>query len=601
MANLSFLQAIATLDPAADFVKQHRYSRKITKLAKNQIGLTPIRVALLASSTVDHFITVLHAYLIREGYQPEFFVSEFNTLFQSALNPESDLYEFNPDLIWIFTNYRDLNFRLEAVTDVKEHEAELVDAFSQLGALWNGLTTHSNARILQNNAEHPEERILGNYDARYHGSLSRRISRFNDRLVDEAPANLHIFDLAHLAANTGLSRWHDRQYWYHSKHAFAPNATGLVAHSGARLIRGLMGRAYKCAVLDLDNTLWGGVIGDDGVGGIKLGQGDPDGEAFLDFQRYMKALKSRGIILAVCSKNEAVNATEAFNAHPEMVLSLEDIAVFVCNWTNKAENIRTIANTLDIGLDSIVFIDDNPAERALVREILPMVAVPELPEDPALYCSTLDREGYFELAAFSDEDQNRGAMYRDNAQRNALQTEITDVNSFLKNLDMHCTVGNVDERTLPRVVQLINKSNQFHLTTTRYSDLRISELMNHPDFVCLYFKLADRFGDNGLISTVILEQRDNVILVDTWAMSCRVLSRGMEDLIHNEILEVALHRGAKHLEGAYIRTPKNNLVSRLYERLGWTSITANEETSVWKLPTDPALRREHQIKRNLDE
>lgn len=601
MADLSFSQAIATLDPAADFVEQHRHSRRVTKLAKDENGLTPIRIALLTSSTVDHFIAVLRAYLIREGYQPDFFVSEFNTLFQVALNSESDLYVFDPDLIWIFTNYRDLNFRLETVTDAEDQEAELVDALSQLGVLWTGLTSHSNARILQNNADHPEERVLGNYETRHEGSLSRRISRFNDRLIGEAPANLQIFDLARLAANTGLSRWHDRQYWYHSKHAFSPDATGLVAHSGARLIRGLMGRAYKCAVLDLDNTLWGGVIGDDGVGGIKLGQGDPDGEAFLDFQRYIKALKNRGIILAVCSKNEESNATNAFNTHPEMVLSLDDIAVFVCNWTNKAENIRTIANTLDIGLDSLVFIDDNPAERALVREMLPMVAVPDLPEDPALYCAALDREGYFELAAFSDEDRNRGAMYRDNAQRRVLQAEITDVNSFLKNLEMQCTVGEVDDLTLPRVVQLINKSNQFHPTTTRYNDLRISELIIHDDFDCLYFKLADRFGDNGLISVVILEQRDDIVLVDTWAMSCRVLSRGMEDFIHNEMLEVALRRGAKYLEGVYIRTPKNNLVANLYERLGWTPVTAGSETSTWRLPTDPAMRREHHIERNVDE
>ena len=601
MADTSFWQAVEALNPEADFVEQHRHSRRVVKRASEQIELEPIRIALLASSTVDHFIEILRAYLMRDGYKPDFFVAEFNTIFQAALHPDSDLYAFEPDLIWIFTNYRDLNFRIETVTNPDAQETDIDDALAQFRTLWGALKANATARIVQNNAERPEERILGNYEVRHDGSLSQRISRFNDRLSQTSPAEVQIFDIARLADNTGLARWHDRQYWYHSKHAFAPDATGLVAHAGARLIRGLMGRAYKCAILDLDNTMWGGVIGDDGLGGIKLGQGDPDGEAFVDFQHYIKALKSRGIILAVCSKNDEANATEVFESHPEMVLSLDDISVFVCNWNNKAENIRMIANTLEIGLDSIVFVDDNPAERALVRELLPMVAVPELPEDPALYCSTLDREAYFELATFSNEDRKRSAMYRDNAQRKVLETQITDVKSFLKNLDMECIAGEVDEFTLPRVVQLINKSNQFHLTTTRYNDQRVIEMMNNPNFDCLYFKLADRFGDNGLISAIILEQRGDVFRVDTWVMSCRVLSRGMEDLIHNKILDVALHRGAKYTEGNYIRTLKNNLVAELYKRLGWTPVTESDEISVWKLPTDPALRRQHQIKRTLDE
>lgn len=601
MTDTSFWEAVCALNPEADFVEQHRSSRKVAKCAANETTLEPIRIALLASSTVDHFVSVLRAYLMRDGYRPEFYVAEFNTMFQAALDPNSELYAFEPDLIWVFTNYRDLNFRLETVTDSDQQEAEIDDALAQLAVLWAGLQKHSTARILQNNAEHAQERIMGNYEARHPGSLSQRVSRFNESLSQTESGELQIFDLARLAANFGLSRWHDQQYWYHSKHAFAPDATGLVAHAGARLIRGLMGRAYKCAVVDLDNTMWGGVIGDDGVGGIKLGQGDPDGEAFLDFQRYLKALQARGIILAVCSKNEESNAAEAFKTHPEMVLSLDDIAVFVCNWNNKAENIRTIANTLEIGLDSLVFVDDNPAERALVREILPMVAVPELPEDPALYCSVLDREGYFELSTFSDEDRNRGTMYRDNAQRKILQTQITDVESFLSNLDMRCSTGRVDELTLPRVVQLINKSNQFHLTTTRYSDQRVLEMLEDPNFDCLYFKLADRFGDNGLISAVLLEQRDGAVVVDTWVMSCRVLSRGMEDFIHNEILDIAGQRGATHVEGNYIRTAKNNLVAGLYERLGWTEVARSDQTSTWKLPIDSSLRREHQIKRNLDE
>ena len=601
MAGTPFRQAVAALNPTDDFVDQHRHSRKIVKNSKDEEGLEPIRIAILASSTADHFVDVLRAYLLRDGYRPEFFVAEFNTMFQMALDGNSNLYAFRPDIVWIFTNHRDLNFRADTIADAAQQETEINDAVSQFGALWAGLQKHCTARIIQNNADRPAERVLGNYEFRHDGSLTRRITRFNNELHQVAPKEVHIFDLAYMAELIGLARWHDKPYWYHSKHAFSPDAIGPVAHAGARLVRGLMGRSYKCIVLDLDNTIWGGVIGDDGVGGIKLGQGDPDGEAFLDFQRYVKALKARGVIVAVCSKNEEVNAIEAFETHPEMALSLDDIAVFVCNWINKAENIRVIANTLEIGLDSLVFVDDNPAERALVREMLPMVAVPELTTDPSLYCTTLDREGYFELASFSDEDRNRGRMYRDNAQRKTLLTQITDVDAFLKNLDMRCTVGRVDEMSLPRVVQLINKSNQFHLTTTRYSEQRIADMLACPEYECLYFKLEDRFGDNGLISAVILKAQEKMTTVDTWVMSCRVLSRGMEDLIHNEIIETAQRQGSTRIRGIYSRTKKNDLVAGLYDRLGWTQTGENDDTKTWEIEAGTATHRKHQIKRKFNE
>lgn len=601
MAEFSFWQAVLALNPTADFVEQHRQSRRIAKRAHEAPDLRPIRIALLASSTVDHFIGVLNAYLMRDGFKAEFYVAEFNTMYQAALDPNSELYAFKPDIIWIFTNHRDLNFSLDTVTNPEQEIAECEEAISRFGTLWEGLREYSSARVILNNADRPEERILGNYDLRHSGSYTRRIARFNDKLVSAAPQEITIFDLSYLCANVGLARWHDRQYWYHSKHAFSPDSTGQVAHAAARLIRGLMGQAHKCLVLDLDNTIWGGVIGDDGVGGIILGQGDADGEAFLDFQRYAKALKARGVILAVCSKNEEENAKEAFERHPEMVLSLEDIAVFVCNWTNKAENISSIANTLDIGLDSIVFVDDNPAERSLVRELLPMVAVPEMPEDPALYCAALDRENYFELASFSTEDQNRGKMYRDNAHRKALQVKITDVETYLANLEMRCVTGKVGELTLPRATQLINKSNQFHLTTTRYSEKYLYDLLERPEYDCLYFQLEDRFGDNGLISVVILEEQDNAILVDTWVMSCRVLSRGVEDFIHNEIMAVARRRGVATAKGTYLRTQKNNLVADLFDRLGWTQIHEDDDRKNWEINPSSAKNRPNHIKRISNE
>ena len=585
---------VDSLDPEADFAFHHKLVRLFRKIPDGAIALKPLRLAVLATSTVDQLCDVLRLYLAREGYALELFTGEYDTMIQTVLDPASDLYQFKPDVVWLFTNHRDINVDASGDKAPDAIGASVEGAVDQLISLVDVIRKNCVAQVILNSADRPLERLFGNFDGRVPFTRTSIIRHFNLALAQNIPSGAHIFDLEYIANSVGLNAWHDESYWLHSKHAFSPNVTAQVAHAAARMITGIKGGAHKCLVLDLDNTLWGGIIGDDGIGGIALGQGDAAGEAFLAFQKYLKSLSERGVILTVCSKNEADIAAEAVRKHPEMVLRMEDFAVFTCNWSNKADNIRAIAETLEIGVESLVFVDDNPVERQQVRGELPMIAVPEMPEDPALYVRALDRQMYFETASFTSEDQKRGSMYRNNAKRKVLKQQFSDIDFFLKDLKMEASVGAFDSQNLPRISQLINKSNQFHLTTTRYSESQIESMLESGKYEGFWVKLQDRFGDNGLISAIILEHGDDgVSKVDTWVMSCRVLARGVEDFIHNEMVAAATRRGSERLQGRYIPTKKNKLVADVYSRLGWEAIT-EADGEWWEIQLlEPSFRPNH--------
>jgi FkbH-like protein len=589
---------VGSLDPFADFRTQHRMVRLLRSLPATELPLRPLKLALLATSTVDHLSDVLRLYLAREGVAAEIFQSDYDTLYQVVLDRTSALYKFRPDVIWLFTNYRDVDFAVAPGAGEQAVAAAVEEAVSRVKALWSAIRANCAAHIIQNNADMPLERTFGHFEAQAPWSRANLLRRFNVALAACHETGLSVFDLDHVAAMHGRRNWLDERYWFHSKHAFSLDAAGLVAHYGARLIAAARGLSRKCLVLDLDNTLWGGVIGDDGIEGVRLGQGEAEGEAFLSFQHYLKGLKERGIILAIVSKNDEQIALEAVANHPDMVLRPDDFAVTVCNWSNKADNIRLVAETLEIGLDSLVFVDDNPAERELVRTELPMVAVPELPEDPALFVRTLDQQAYFETHAFSDEDRTRAQMYRGNAQRKATLQQFADVGAFLRDLDMEAELGRVDRLHLPRFSQLINKSNQFHPTTTRYTEAQIEAMTDTPDIETRWFKLRDRFGDNGLIASLILRHEGDALDVDTWAMSCRVLGRGMEEFIHNHLLALARERGAKRIVGTYIPTKRNGLVRDLYAKLGYVRTRDDGGTTRWTVDVGTAQELTTFIKRS---
>lgn len=584
--------------PGDEFALQDRYSRTLARIPAKAIGLTPIRIALLATSTVDHLASALRFWLATAGFALELYQSEYGTMQQMVLDPSSELYHFKPDLVWLFTGGRDV--ALDGDPDAQDPAAAVTAAVARTRSLWMLLQERLPAQIVQNNADLDPVRTFGNFEGAVPWSRTNLLRAYNVELARATGPGVTLFDLDYLSGEYGRRAWYDARWWYVSKHAVTLEALGLVAHAFAQVVAGIMGRAKKCVVLDLDNTLWGGVIGDDGLEGIKLGEGDATGEAHLAFQRYLLRLKDRGIILAVASKNQPEAARLPFEEHPEMVLRPDDIAIFRANWVDKATNIREIAETLNIGLDSLVFIDDNPVERALIRGELPMVEVPEVGDDAATYRETLDRGLFFETVTFSRDDRMRAEAYRMNAKRAEEAATATDLTSFLQGLTMTGTVGRLDDFNLPRFAQLLNKSNQFHLTTTRYTEAQLRAIMADPQRVCLYFRLEDRFGDNGLIGTIVLDlPKDPAdpldhLRIDTWAMSCRVLSRGMEAFI---MAEIRRHAGHARIIGHYIPTAKNSLVKGLYERLGLRKIDDINGTTVWELRPDDHVDYSNHIKR----
>ena len=412
------------------------------------------------------------------------------------------------------------------------------------------------------------------------------VARINELLRPAADAEgVDLIAIDRFAASEGLRAWHDPSIWHRSKHEVHPRAAESFGEQVGRLIAAGRGRSSKCLVLDLDNTLWGGVIGDDGLEGIELGQGSGTGEAFVEFQRYVEQLSERGVILAVCSKNDEKNALEPFLKHPEMVLKRDQIACFVANWSDKATNLRSIAKVLNIGLDSLVFADDNPVERALVRRELPMVSVPELPEDPALYIATIAAAGYFEALRVTKEDLARGELYQVNAERERLKESVTDMASYLDSLRMVLLVQPFDSVSLARVTQLINKTNQFNLTTERLSEAEVAARMNNPRVVTLQARLTDRFGDNGIIAILIAQVNGTEAVIETWLMSCRVLGRHVEEACLNALAESCVALGAETLVGLYRPTEKNGMVREMYRSLGFELLAEDQSGATqWQLP-----------------
>ncbi|HXZ17706.1 MAG TPA: HAD-IIIC family phosphatase, partial [Roseiarcus sp.] len=395
-------------------------------------------------------------------------------------------------------------------------------------------------------------------------------------------------------------------HWHASKLGFSPSLLPVYGDVVARAMAAVRGLSRKCLVLDLDNTLWGGVIGDDGLSGIVLGQGSAVGEAFLAVQRMALALRARGIVLAVCSKNEEATARAPFREHPDMLLREDQIAVFQANWTDKAANLRAIAETLNIGVDALVFLDDNPAERMQVRRELPLVAVPELPDDPALFARTLAAAGYFEAVSFSKEDRERADMYQANAQRAAALSASGEIGAYLASLDMVLTINFVDDVAKARVAQLINKSNQFNLTTHRYAEAELAAAIRDPLKHVVQARLVDRFGDNGVIAVLIANEKPDAWEIDTWLMSCRVLGRRVEEACLAHLAAAARAAGASALIGRYVPSPKNGMVKDHYGKLGFALKNEVERTTTWRLDLetfvapalemtveDKALKREH--------
>lgn len=554
----------------------------------------PLRVAVLGGATTIQLIQLLKLFLAAESIPVEIYEGDYGAFRQEILAPSGALDAFRPQVIFLATSFRDVASR---TNDGKSAHA-VNDEYEAWSRLWESANQRWGATLIQNLFESPPWSPMGHYSSRHKASEYAYLDDLNRMFAERAPRHVLLHDLRQLVAEAGSAHWFDTRFYFEAKMPCGPECLVSYAHSVASLVRALVGRSKKVLALDLDNTLWGGMVGDLGPGGVIVGQGSGEAEAFLAFQQYVRSMKDRGILLAVCSKNDPEVAREPFLERRDMLLRLDDFACFVANWNDKARNLREIAAQLELGLDSIVFVDDNPAERALVRRFAPEVATPDMPQDPAGYIAALARHRYFEPISFTHEDSRRAEYYLQNARRKELATTTADLDAFLASLDMTATVEPVNALNIERVTQLVNKSNQYNLTTRRYTSAEIQNVISDPDWCTITISLRDKLGDNGLISIVFLRRGPGDTIIDTWLMSCRVLQRGVEYFALEQIVRHAASAGSAGVRGVYIPTAKNAMVEDHYARLGFSEDGRDGETTYWTLrladyrPTSTHIREE---------
>jgi FkbH-like protein len=440
---------------------------------------------------------------------------------------------------------------------------------------------HSQARVVQHTIAIRPETHWGHVASRVRGTRDEMLRTLNARLGEAAGTNVLTVDCDRVAAAFGKSRWFDDRYWHLAKQAVALDALPELSRHTAAVLAAAEGLSAKCIALDLDNTLWGGVIAEDGLSGIQLG-GGARGEAFVAFQEYLLALRARGVILAVASKNNDADAREPFEQHPDMRLRLDHFAAFHANWDDKPSSLKAIASELNIGLDSIVFVDDNPAERAIVRQLLPEVEVLPMPEDPSDYVRALSDSLLFELAALTSEDLQRAGQYQARAAAAAQAQQAGTLEEYYVSLRMEAAIAPFDELNMPRIAQLVGKTNQFNLTTRRHGLTELQAFMADDAYVTMHLRLRDQFGDHGLVALLIARQEGEVFDIDTWLMSCRVIGRTVENAMLSRLCELAAARGAARLRGTYIPSAKNAPARDVFERLGFTLVSDDEGVTVWE-------------------
>jgi FkbH-like protein len=553
--------------------------------------LVPFRLGLIGNGTLDLIAPVLVGTAARHGFALECITGLYDQFLQDALLADSELNQARPDAVLIALDHRGLSVQ---PTPGNETAAEqtVETAAKLLETIRAAVSRNSGAPCIVQTLAAPPEGLFGSFDRALPGTARNLVDCLNRSISQSVlQSSDMLLDVAGIAETVGLADWHSPPLWNLAKLPFADSYVPLYAEHVARIIGAMRGKSRRCLVLDLDNTVWGGVIGDDGMEGIKIAQGDATGEAHLSVQQLALALRERGVVLAVSSKNTDSVARQPFREHPDMLLKEEHIAVFQANWEDKASNIRAIAKELALGLESLVFLDDNPAERSLIRRELPEVAVPELEEDPANYARTLAAAGYFEAISFSEEDRARAEMYQGNARRLGLQSQTADIESYLRSLEMRIVFGSFDGKTRARVTQLINKSNQFNLTTRRYSEPQVEQLGADLKAMTLHARLVDKFGDNGIICVVICRATgSDVWTIDTWLMSCRVLGRRVEQAVLGEILKQARSLGIRKLVGVYRPTDRNGMVRDHYGKLGFKQVQDDADgASLWELSVDAEI------------
>lgn len=558
-------------------------AKVIEKARDKPLSLAPFRLGIISNSTSDFLTPSLVATAARHGFILECIKADFGQTVQEAINPESSVNRAQPDAVLIAIDYRGLPLKTSPGNQ-EAHDATVSQCLQHLESIRAGFHANSKAFCIIQTIARPVESLTGSFEYALPGTLRSIVNDINSGIADSVANTADVLlDVAGLAETVGLGGWHDPVFWNMAKLPFSSHYLPLYAEHACRVIASQRAKNRRCLILDLDNTVWGGVIGDDGLEGIVIGQGNPVGEAHLEVQQTALALRDRGIVLAVSSKNTDEIARQPFRKHPDMLLKENHIAVFQANWNDKATNITAIAKELSLGLDAMVFLDDNPVERNLVRKMLPQVAVPELPDNPALYSRYLLAGGYFEAVAYSAEDTKRAEFYQENSRRVALQQQVGDLDAYLASLDMKVTFQPFDDTGRTRITQLINKTNQFNLTTKRHSENEVETIQHSPDYFTLQVRLSDTFGDNGMISVITCRSLDEESWhIETWLMSCRVLGRNVEKAVLQEIINQAANEGISQLIGTYYPTERNQLVKDHYETLGFENLdTEADGTTHW--------------------
>jgi FkbH-like protein len=578
-----------------------RLRRNLTRRQSDFKANKHLKVALLGIGTTDFIEPALALALEMWGVTSEIKAADYNTYVREMLESNSAIASFRPDVAVVINSPTSLPVRPTRSDDRVKLASLVHDVSEWWMELCRSLHRHTGCEIVLDNFHLVATSPLGNLAAKLPWDLNTFLRRVNLDLGERAPSYVHINDVDTLASKYGLHRWFDARYWYNAKLPVSLECLVPYVRSIAKIISAIYCPASKCLVLDLDNTIWGGVVGDDGVDGIKIGHGDSMGEAFLAFQHYLLELKQRGVMLAVCSKNEEHNALAPFDLRPEMVIKRQDLVAFKANWDPKSDNLRSIAKGLNIGLDALVFVDDNPREREEVRRHLPDVRVVELSDDVADYPRLLDDTGWFEVVQLSAEDEARTDQYRSNALRVEVRESASDHASYLRSLAQIGVVKPYESRFLERIAQLINKTNQFNLVTRRQTSFEVAKEIDNPERLTAYVRLADRFGDNGLISAFSARRRRSELEIDQWLMSCRVFNRDVEYLLFNWVVEHARKLGVETIRGTFIPTAKNQIVCGHYASLGFDRVEpdgrAEEGSTHWKLEVERFSPFDVKIKR----
>jgi FkbH-like protein len=581
-----------------NYIMKKSKSLKKTLLADGSKRITK-KIAVLGGSTTHDIIRILELFLLNYGIEPIFYESEYGQYYQDAFFPGEDLSNFKPDIIYIHTSNRNIKEYPTLEDSDEVVETKLNSTFRHFESVWQKLNQTYHCPIIQNNFEAPFFRLLGNRDVYdIHGRLSF-INRLNEKFSEYARkcsaegTSFFINDINYLSSCYGLDEWSDPMAWHMYKYALCIPAIPTLSYNIANIIKSIFGKNKKGLVLDLDNTLWGGVIGDDGVDGIEIGQETNLGQVYLEFQDYIKMQKDLGIVLTVDSKNERENALAGLN-HPAGKLKEDDFVLIKANWDTKSENLKAIAAELNVLPESLVFVDDNPAEREIVKKQLPGTRTPEM-DSPEHYIRILDHSGFFEATLISEDDKKRNEMYKANIQRASLEESFSDYGEYLKSLEMTADIAPFEKMYMPRIAQLTNKSNQFNLTTKRYTQDDIEQAAADQANITLYGRLKDKFGDNGIVSLVIGNIRENSdtcdkeLHIDLWLMSCRVLKRDMEFAMMDALVAKAKEKGITTIYGYYYPTAKNKMVKDFYLLQGFEKDGEDEEgnaTFSFRIPDD---------------